>query len=86
VPPPPPGPCPCGAVLLEHLDLALIRLVPLLEVLLVVHGQQRLGIGILGSFSPTLHLPDHMDHQLPGHLRLALALRRPHTHAHGHQP
>jgi hypothetical protein len=36
--------------------LALILLVPLLEVLLVVHGQQRLGIGILGRLPPAVHL------------------------------
>ena len=43
-------------LLLKHVDLALILLVPLLEVLLVVHGQQRLGIGILGRLQPAVHL------------------------------
>jgi hypothetical protein len=40
----------------EHLDLALILLVPLLEVLLVVDAQQLLGIGILGRLPLAVHL------------------------------
>lgn len=44
-PPPPPALCPCGVLLLQALNL----LVELLEVLLVGHRQQRLGIGIMGG-------------------------------------
>ena len=39
-----------------RLDLALILLVQLLEVFLVVYGQQGLGIGILGRLPPAVHL------------------------------
>jgi len=39
-------------LLLQPLDLPLVLLVALLEVLLVGHRQQRLGIGILGGLPP----------------------------------
>jgi len=41
---------------LQPFDLPPILLLPLLEVLLVGHLQQRLGIGILGGLSPAVHL------------------------------
>jgi hypothetical protein len=45
-----------------RLDLALIILMSLLEILLVVHCQQLLVIGILGWLPPAVHLfPEQVD-------------------------
>ena len=62
-----------------RLDLALILLMSLLEILLVVHCQQRLVIGILGWLPPAVHLfPEQVDRFLQ-YILNSVALNPPTT-------
>ena len=43
-------------LLLQQLDVAMVPLVPPLEALLIGHGQQQLGSGIMIGMTPAFHL------------------------------